>query len=328
MKYYIIHVKNGRRDGAGYSVLVRIKNGDEAVAIETMKEKGYFDWMEDICDSGYVKEIGYEEYELLKAHTHCAWEDGCMLRNKLFAAEDFERAKELSYKNWNQCEEEQIGFTFERTGQWITNPFVDSSGIIAFDNIEAMYEYYGRDSDGMWDLDAREKVYVFIRKMLSADIFTEKATKKVSDHGNVLVDYTLYENKEDGSYVFVKGDKELFAPVDSEYDHVCDTYEEAMTWFNNYLGNSKELEKYMFSSGNYMNLTGSKRDVFVIFNEANASPTTNEYILLQAVVTRNLQEFDQKDTHSLKKALEKAIEETNCNCVACGVQILIVERKR
>ena len=83
-KYFIIHVKYGRREGEGYSVFIKIDDGDERTAIEQMKEKGYFDWIEDVSDIGYVREITQEEYEQWQKTTSALWESGYMLRNKVF----------------------------------------------------------------------------------------------------------------------------------------------------------------------------------------------------------------------------------------------------
>lgn len=71
----------------------------------------------------------------------------------MFTTAEINTAKELAYANWNN-EDTEIGF--EYNGQWITNPFVDSSARLELVNYEAMCEYYGRDN-----------VEGFIKKILS-----------------------------------------------------------------------------------------------------------------------------------------------------------------
>ena len=56
---------------------------------------------------------------------------------------DLQKAKELSYENMKN-EETEIGFEF--VDQWITNPFIDSTGRFEFENINAMYNYYGKEN--------------------------------------------------------------------------------------------------------------------------------------------------------------------------------------
>ena len=167
-KYYIIHVRHGRRDGEGYSVIIAIENGDEHVAIEQMIDKGYYDCIEDIHDIGYVREIGKDEYDQLIKQCHVLWENGCMLRSKIFSSEDLVHAKQLSYDNWEK-ESTDIGFEFH--GQWITNPFLEASGRFEFKDQNAMYDYYSKDVDGRYKCGAKDKVYDFILKILELESF-------------------------------------------------------------------------------------------------------------------------------------------------------------
>lgn len=45
-------------------------------------------------------------------------------------------------------------------------------------------------------------------------------------------------------YVFVFGDSDLYAPEDGEYDFECESYEEAVEWFEDYHGFEDDEEYY------------------------------------------------------------------------------------
>lgn len=183
MKYYIIHVKHRRRDGEGYSVIISIESGGPSVAVEQMINKGYFDWIEDIYDIGYTSEITKEEYEKLTEQSHMLWENGCLLGDKIFSAEDFAKAKRLSYENWKK-ESTDIGF--EYIGQWITNPFIDASGRFELEDIQAMYDYYSKDADNKYECGAKEKVYRFILSILGMqdEEASSEKIREMADTGN------------------------------------------------------------------------------------------------------------------------------------------------
>lgn len=76
-----------------------------------------------------------------------------------------------------------------------------------------------------------------------------------------------------------------------------------------------------------MNLTDSKRDIFLIFNEPNSTPTLEEYDLLQSIVEAKIEEFELKKEGNLKQILLDAVELSDCECVGFGVQIIIKENK-
>ena len=60
-----------------------------------------------------------------------------------FSEKELELAKELSYANWEK-DETEIGFEF--LGQWITNPFVETSGRFEFMDFASMCAFYGKEN--------------------------------------------------------------------------------------------------------------------------------------------------------------------------------------
>ena len=72
------------------------------------------------------------------------------------------------------------------------------------------------------DIDTRE------------NIWTEVATKRVSDSDGFMTDYTWYTNGD--IHIFMFGDKDLYEPDEDYADWSCETEEEAQEWFDNYHG--------------------------------------------------------------------------------------------
>lgn len=59
-------------------------------------------------------------------------------------------------------------------------------------------------------------------------------SKVVNDTDGFLDDYTMYKRLSDGKYIMIFGDKEMYAPEDTEPDAEFDTQREADEWFNSY----------------------------------------------------------------------------------------------
>lgn len=70
----------------------------------------------------------------------------------------------------------------------------------------------------------------------NTSIFTEVDSKRVQDSNGFMTDYTMYKNNEDGTYVFVFGDKDMYTPDDGDFDWEAETEEQAREWFDNYTG--------------------------------------------------------------------------------------------
>lgn len=59
-------------------------------------------------------------------------------------------------------------------------------------------------------------------------------SKVVNDTDGFLDDYTMYKRLSDGKYIMIFGDKEMYAPENTEPDVEFDTQREADEWFNSY----------------------------------------------------------------------------------------------
>lgn len=72
------------------------------------------------------------------------------------------------------------------------------------------------------------------------------------------------------------------------------------------------------ASGCYLNLfdCSGERDIFIIFNEANSEPTSEELNTLTELVECELEKY------SSKEILKKIIEDSKLECVKFGVQVL------
>lgn len=125
------------------------------------------------------------------------------------------------------------------------------------------------------------------------------ASKSVSDADGFYTDYTWYRNVDTDEHVFVFGDTDIYKPEDGDFDHQCDSQEEAQEWFDSYNGldevdeslinESKEVEipenadtiKFKDVGGGFGgNGTEvlSLKDVMEYWNkEHNSDPTLMEY---------------------------------------------------
>ena len=74
--------------------------------------------------------------------------------------------------------------------------------------------------------------------------FEKIASKQVPDSDGFYTDYTMYQNLETGEYVFVFGDNDYYSPEDGNYDHECNSEEEAWEWYNSYNGFDAEDDIY------------------------------------------------------------------------------------
>ena len=66
--------------------------------------------------------------------------------------------------------------------------------------------------------------------------YVEKASKSIPDADGFMTDYTMYRDTENGEYVFVFGDKEIYTPKNSYLDWSCETEKEAWEWFSGHNG--------------------------------------------------------------------------------------------
>lgn len=58
--------------------------------------------------------------------------------------------------------------------------------------------------------------------------------KQVQDSDGFWTDYTMYYNKDEGRFVCIFGDRDLYDPTNTEPDFECETEREAKEWFDDY----------------------------------------------------------------------------------------------
>ena len=68
--------------------------------------------------------------------------------------------------------------------------------------------------------------------------------KHVRDSDGTLTDYALYTNKDEDKYICMFGDADIYAPDDMYADAEFDTEDEALEWFENYVGPGDEDDIY------------------------------------------------------------------------------------
>lgn len=78
------------------------------------------------------------------------------------------------------------------------------------------------------------------------------------------------------------------------------------------------------ATGHYLNVFGQGYDIFVIFNEANDVPTTDDFAKIGEVVEQAITSGipDEDALGSFRNKLERLIEDTELPCVQCGVQVI------
>lgn len=73
--------------------------------------------------------------------------------------------------------------------------------------------------------------------------------KHVRDSDGMLTDYALYTNKDEDKYICMFGDADVYAPDEMYADAEFDTEDEALEWFENYVGpGDEEDEDDIYSS--------------------------------------------------------------------------------
>lgn len=100
-------------------------------------------------------------------------------------------------------------------------------------------EEYGPDEMDRWIRDTKRFMTPWTKYSGADSIFSEVKSKQVLDSDGFYTDYTMYaKTSPDGEreYVFVFGDRDLYRPEDGGYDYECDTYAEAIEWFDDYNG--------------------------------------------------------------------------------------------
>lgn len=73
--------------------------------------------------------------------------------------------------------------------------------------------------------------------------------KHVRDSDGMMTDYALYTTKDEDKYICMFGDADVYAPDEMYADAEFDTEDEALEWFENYVGpGDEEDEDDIYSS--------------------------------------------------------------------------------
>lgn len=162
-RYFIIHVKSGKSIKEGYCRLARVIKGSVEEIHIFLNDYGYFVHEDDKNEVCYVAEIEEEEYLTLKQNADVKIGYGCMLDRKIFSNEDVFKLKNICFKN---SEDKDSSYGFEFMGQWVVNPFMDVSDRFELKDLNEVYDYYSKDSDGMYDIESYTRLYDFLNEML------------------------------------------------------------------------------------------------------------------------------------------------------------------
>lgn len=86
----------------------------------------------------------------------------------------------------------------------------------------------------------------------------------------------------------------------------------------------KEKAKPMLTSGNYINLwdLDGNYDVFIIFNEANDDPTSDEIEVIEDAI-RPICEDNSNSIDDKKEKIEEIMDYLDLNCLGYGCQVII-----
>lgn len=80
------------------------------------------------------------------------------------------------------------------------------------------------------------------RKLFNEPYWEMIDRKIILDYDGFNTEYTLYYNEEEGRYVCIFGDSDIYTPETADPDWEGETYEEAREWFDDYKGPGEEDE--------------------------------------------------------------------------------------
>lgn len=80
-----------------------------------------------------------------------------------------------------------------------------------------------------------------LERVNNGEEWEEEDTKEVLDSDGFWTEYTWYIK--DGKHIFIFGDRDVYNPYNTDFDHECDSDEEAKEWFDNYHGFEEEDEE-------------------------------------------------------------------------------------
>lgn len=201
----------------------------------------------------YSKNKGLKQYQ--EAYDH--WMDEADL-----SIENNEEDEKIALKSANSAHEysnyksdRRIGVTNQRYKGYMIR--LDKSG----DGYN-VYDKNGELEDSGYL--SKESARNFIDELLSTNDEIESAVdmdeetedpkwvcldiKHVRDSDGMLTDYALYTTKDEDKYICMFGDTDVYAPDEMYADAEFDTEDEALEWFENYVGPGDEDEDDIYSS--------------------------------------------------------------------------------
>lgn len=79
-----------------------------------------------------------------------------------------------------------------------------------------------------------------LERVNNGEEWEEEDTKDVMDSNGFWTEYTWYSK--DDKHIFIFGDRGVYTPYNADYDHECDSYDEAKEWFECYQGFEEDEE--------------------------------------------------------------------------------------
>ena len=90
--------------------------------------------------------------------------------------------------------------------------------------------------------------------------------KSIRDSDGFMTEYSMYFDHEEGRYVFVYGDSDIYYPEDEDFDYECEDINEAYEWFESYNGfeDPAELEigSIVSADGLVLKFMGQSGDMY------------------------------------------------------------------
>ena len=193
---------------------------------------------DDLSVNGDISGMSKEDIDILANRIK---QKGFFISNNIFADD----SDEYEWEQINMFLDSEIrNYVEERDKADAEAEAKDQARDRAFD-----YERHGRGSKEQYekDLDTLRESW------------TEVDSKSVQDSDGFTTDYTMYKD-ENGKYVFVFGDKDLYKPEEGYFDWEAESEAEAREWFDSYNGFSdlNESASEYDSVGSIQEIDGKK----------------------------------------------------------------------
>lgn len=117
----------------------------------------------------------------------------------------------------------------------------DRLGIDKWDLLEALegmcYQGRAREIDDSTYKVMASRTMKSVKASVDEDDRYELIERKsIKDSDGFMTEYSMYFDHEEGRYVFVYGDSDIYYPEDEDFDYECEDINEAYEWFESYNG--------------------------------------------------------------------------------------------